>query len=174
MLTNLRRPISEPACFQPEYEYMTLLTIFAQHLSMGLSQIVVKQENSDRPSSPAKSIFSNTRRGAVAPGSPPSTRARFISAKCSRRDRVELHGCLPGSDRKPNLLLIEPKSARLHEVGFQSLTQFNRVQADLGQSPTGTAASASGRTRKGLRPPNHLHLRRTRLCYFASKRKKFI
>lgn len=122
-----------------------LLTIFAQHLSMISNQIIVKQENAE------PSVITRARQfieqnqtedlslGQVAKAVNAST---FYFCKMFKKvtglnftdyvSRVRI-------ERAKNLLL-NPNlrvSEIAYEVGFQSLTHFNRVfKKILGQSPT--------------------------------------
>ena len=129
-----------------EYESMvTLLTIFAQHLSMVTNQLVVKQENSEPPIiTRAKEYIlehqgEELSLGQVARAVNTST---FYFCKMFKRvtglnftdfvSRVRIE--------KAKNLLLNPNlriSEIAYEVGFQSLTHFNRMfKRILGQSPT--------------------------------------
>lgn len=122
-----------------------LLTIFAQHLSMLSNQVVVQQENAEPPViSRAKEFIQehqteNLRLGHVAKACNTST---FYFCKMFKKvtginftdylSRVRIE--------KSKNLLLNPNlrvSEIAFEVGFQSLTHFNRVfKKILGQSPT--------------------------------------
>ena len=122
-----------------------LLTIFAQHLSMLSNQVVVQQENAEPPVITRAKEFiqehqtENLRLGHVAKACNTST---FYFCKMFKKitginftdylSRVRI-------ERSKNLLL-NPNlrvSEIAFEVGFQSLTHFNRVfKKILGQSPT--------------------------------------
>jgi AraC-like DNA-binding protein/ligand-binding sensor protein len=122
-----------------------LLTIFAQHLSMLSNQVVVQQENAEPPVITRAKEFiqehqtENLRLGHVARACNTST---FYFCKMFKKvtginftdylSRVRI-------ERSKNLLL-NPNlrvSEIAFEVGFQSLTHFNRVfKKILGQSPT--------------------------------------
>ena len=122
-----------------------LLTIFAQHLSMLSNQVVVQQENAEPPViTRAKEYIhehqtENLRLGHVARACNTST---FYFCKMFKKvtginftdylSRVRIE--------KSKNLLLNPNlrvSEIAFEVGFQSLTHFNRVfKKILGQSPT--------------------------------------
>jgi AraC-like DNA-binding protein len=122
-----------------------LLAIFAQHLSMLSNQIVVQQENAEPPViTRAKEYIQehqteNLRLGHVAKAVNTST---FYFCKMFKKvtginftdylSRVRIE--------KSKNLLLNPNlrvSEIAFEVGFQSLTHFNRVfKKILGQSPT--------------------------------------
>ncbi|MBI4659334.1 MAG: helix-turn-helix domain-containing protein [Verrucomicrobia bacterium] len=129
-----------------EYESMVkLLAIFAQHLSMVTNQIVVRQENSEPPLiTRAKEYIQGHQSeelslGQVAKAVNTST---FYFCKMFKKvtglnftdyvSRVRIE--------KAKNLLLNPNlriSEIAYEVGFQSLTHFNRVfKKILGQSPT--------------------------------------
>ena len=122
-----------------------LLTIFAQHLSMLSNQVVVQQENAEPPVIARAKEFiqehqtENLRLGQVAKACNTST---FYFCKMFKKitginftdylSRVRIE--------KSKNLLLNPNlrvSEIAFEVGFQSLTHFNRVfKKILGQSPT--------------------------------------
>ena len=122
-----------------------LLSIFAQHLSMLSNQVVVQQENAESPViAKAKEYIiehqtENLRLGHVAKAVNTST---FYFCKMFKKEtginftdylsRVRIE--------KSKNLLLNPNlrvSEIAFEVGFQSLTHFNRVfKRILGQSPT--------------------------------------
>jgi AraC-like DNA-binding protein/ligand-binding sensor protein len=122
-----------------------LLTIFSQHLSMVSNQVVVQHENAEPPViSRAKDYIQehqteNLRLGHVAKACNTST---FYFCKMFKKvtginftdylSRVRIE--------KSKNLLLNPNlrvSEIAFEVGFQSLTHFNRVfKKILGQSPT--------------------------------------
>lgn len=122
-----------------------LLTIFAQHLSMLSNQVVVQHENAEPPViTRAKEYIQehqteNLRLGQVAKACNTST---FYFCKMFKKvtginftdylSRVRIE--------KSKNLLLNPNlrvSEIAFEVGFQSLTHFNRVfKKILGQSPT--------------------------------------
>lgn len=122
-----------------------LLTIFAQHLSMLSNQVVVQQEHAEPPVIGRAKEFiqehqtENLRLGQVAKACNTST---FYFCKMFKKvtginftdylSRVRIE--------KSKNLLLNPNlrvSEIAFEVGFQSLTHFNRVfKKILGQSPT--------------------------------------
>lgn len=122
-----------------------LLTIFAQHLAMLSNQVIVQQENAEPPViAKAKEFITehqteNLRLGHVARAVNTST---FYFCKMFKKEtginftdylsRVRIE--------KSKNLLLNPNlrvSEIAFEVGFQSLTHFNRVfKKILGQSPT--------------------------------------
>jgi AraC-like DNA-binding protein len=130
-----------------------LLTIFAQHLSMLSNQVVVQQENAEPPViTRAKEYIQehqteNLRLGHVARAVNTST---FYFCKMFKKvtginftdylSRVRIE--------KSKNLLLNPNlrvSEIAFEVGFQSLTHFNRVfKKILGQSPTEYRAQLLG------------------------------
>lgn len=129
-----------------QYESMVkLLSIFAQHISMVSNQIALQQENSEPPAiTKAKAFIEQNHSedlslGAVAKAVNSSTfyfckmfkKATGINfTEYVSRVRVE----------KSKNLLLNPNlrvSEIAYEVGFQSLTHFNRVfKKIVGQSPT--------------------------------------
>jgi AraC-like DNA-binding protein len=130
-----------------------LLTIFAQHLSMLSNQVVVQQDNAEPPViTRAKDYIhehqtENLRLGHVAKACNTST---FYFCKMFKKitginftdylSRVRIE--------KSKNLLLNPNlrvSEIAFEVGFQSLTHFNRVfKKILGQSPTEYRAQLLG------------------------------
>jgi AraC-like DNA-binding protein/ligand-binding sensor protein len=130
-----------------------LLTIFAQHLSMLRNQVVVQHENAEPPViTRAKEYIhehqtENLRLGHVAKACNTST---FYFCKMFKKvtginftdylSRVRIE--------KSKNLLLNPNlrvSEIAFEVGFQSLTHFNRVfKKILGQSPTEYRAQLLG------------------------------
>jgi YesN/AraC family two-component response regulator len=130
-----------------------LLTIFAQHLSMLSNQVVVQHENAEPPViTKAKEYIQehqteNLRLGHVAKACNTST---FYFCKMFKKitginftdylSRVRIE--------KSKNLLLNPNlrvSEIAFEVGFQSLTHFNRVfKKILGQSPTEYRAQLLG------------------------------
>jgi AraC-like DNA-binding protein len=130
-----------------------LLSIFAQHLSMLSNQIVVQQENSEPPVIRRAKEFINEHQtedltlGQVAKAVNTST---FYFCKMFKKatginftdylSRVRIE--------KSKNLLLNPNlrvSEIAFEVGFQSLTHFNRVfKKILGQSPTEYRAKLLG------------------------------
>ncbi|HWX22201.1 MAG TPA: PocR ligand-binding domain-containing protein [Candidatus Binatia bacterium] len=131
-----------------------LLAIFAQHLAMLSNQVVVQQENSEPPMiTKAKQFIEehhteNLRMGQVAKAvcTSPFYFCKMFKAKTGinftdylSRVRVE----------KSKNLLLNPNlrvSEIAFEVGFQSLTHFNRVfKRVMGQSPTEYRSQLLGR-----------------------------
>ena len=130
-----------------------LLTIFAQHLSMLSNQVVLQQDNAEPPViTRAKEYIQehqteNLRLGHVAKAVNTST---FYFCKMFKKatginftdylSRVRIE--------KSKNLLLNPNlrvSEIAFEVGFQSLTHFNRVfKRILGQSPTEYRAQLLG------------------------------
>ena len=130
-----------------------LLTIFAQHLSMLSNQVVVQHDNAEPPViTKAKEYIlehqtENLRLGHVAKACNTST---FYFCKMFKKvtginftdylSRVRIE--------KSKNLLLNPNlrvSEIAFEVGFQSLTHFNRVfKKILGQSPTEYRAQLLG------------------------------
>lgn len=129
-----------------QYESMVgLLTIFAQHLSIVANQVLVQSENSEPPMiTRAKSFIKDNQAedlslGQVAKAVNAST---FYFCKMFKKatglnfteylSRVRVE--------KAKNLLLNPNlriSEIAYEVGFQSLTHFNRVfKKIVGQSPT--------------------------------------
>jgi AraC-like DNA-binding protein len=124
---------------------VTLLRIFAKHLSMLSNQVMVRQENAEPPMITKAKAFIEEHQteeltlGQVAKAAATST---FYFCKMFRRitglnftdylARVRIE--------KSKNLLLNPNlrvSEIAYEVGFQSLTHFNRVfKKLLGQSPT--------------------------------------
>jgi AraC-like DNA-binding protein/ligand-binding sensor protein len=130
-----------------------LLSIFAQHLSILSNQLVVQQENSEPPVIRRAKEFINEHQaedltlGQVAKAVNTST---FYFCKMFKKatginftdylSRVRIE--------KSKNLLLNPNlrvSEIAFEVGFQSLTHFNRVfKKILGQSPTEYRAKVLG------------------------------
>lgn len=130
-----------------------LMSIFAQHLSMLSNQVVVQQENAEPPVIQRAKEFiqehqtENLRLGHVARACNTST---FYFCKMFKKitginftdylSRVRIE--------KSKNLLLNPNlrvSEIAYEVGFQSLTHFNRVfKKILGQSPTEYRAQLLG------------------------------
>jgi AraC-like DNA-binding protein len=122
-----------------------LLTIFAQHLSMVSNQVVVQQENAEPPVITRAKEYIRERQtedislGEVAKAVNTST---FYFCKMFKKvtglnftdylSRLRIE--------KAKNLLLNPNlriSEIAYEVGFQSLTHFNRVfKRIIGQSPT--------------------------------------
>jgi len=125
-----------------------LLSIFAQHLSMLSNQVVVQQENAEPPVITRAKEFiqehqtENLRLGHVARAVNTSTMFKKVTGinftDYLSRVRIE----------KSKNLLLNPNlrvSEIAFEVGFQSLTHFNRVfKKILGQSPTEYRAQLLG------------------------------
>jgi AraC-like DNA-binding protein len=131
-----------------------LLSIFAQHLSMLSNQVVVQQQNSEPPTITRAKEYIHEHQteelslGQVAKAVNTST---FYFCKMFKKvtginftdylSRVRIE--------KSKNLLLNPNlrvSEIAFEVGFQSLTHFNRVfKKILGQSPTEYRAQLLGR-----------------------------
>jgi len=137
-----------------QYESLIhLLTIFAQHLAMLSNQVVVRHDNAEPPVITRAKEFihehqtENLRLGHVAKAVNTST---FYFCKMFKKvtginftdylSRVRIE--------KSKNLLLNPNlrvSEIAFEVGFQSLTHFNRVfKKILGQSPTEYRAQLLG------------------------------
>lgn len=145
---------SAPVMSPKEHESVVkLLGIFAQHLSMLSNQVVVQQENSEPPVITKAKEFIHEHQaeelslGQVAKAVNTST---FYFCKMFKKitginftdylSRVRIE--------KSKNLLLNPNlrvSEIAFEVGFQSLTHFNRVfKKILGQSPTEYRAQLLG------------------------------
>lgn len=146
-LESLREAYFSTKVVQPKQHeaVVKLLTIFAQHLSMLSNQVVVAQENAEPPVITRAKDFimehqtENLRLSHVAKACNTST---FYFCKMFKKvtginftdylSRVRIE--------KSKNLLLNPNlrvSEIAFEVGFQSLTHFNRVfKKILGQSPT--------------------------------------
>ena len=129
-----------------EHEAMVkLLSIFAQHLSMVTNQIVVRQENAEPPLITRAKEYIQAHQGeelSLGQVSKAVNTSSFYFCKMFRKvtglnftdyvSRVRIE--------KAKNLLLNPNlriSEIAYEVGFQSLTHFNRVfKKILGQSPT--------------------------------------
>jgi AraC-like DNA-binding protein/ligand-binding sensor protein len=135
---------------------MTLLKIFAQHLSMLSNQVVVQQENAEPPViTRAKAYIEEHQAEDLSLGQVARAVATssFYFCKIFKKmtginfteylSRVRIE--------KSKNLLLNPNlrvSEIAYEVGFQSLTHFNRVfKKVLGQSPTDYRAQLNGATR---------------------------
>jgi len=146
-IDSLREAYFSTKVVQPKQHeaVVKLLTIFAQHLSMLSNQVVVAQENAEPPVITRAKDFiqehqtENLRLSHVAKACNTST---FYFCKMFKKvtginftdylSRVRIE--------KSKNLLLNPNlrvSEIAFEVGFQSLTHFNRVfKKILGQSPT--------------------------------------
>ena len=122
-----------------------LLTIFAQHLSMVSNQLIVKQENTEPPMVTRAKAFINENQsedlslGMVAKAVNVST--YYFCKMFKKATGINFTDYLSRVRiEKAKNLLLNPNlrvSEIAYEVGFQSLTHFNRVfKRILGQSPT--------------------------------------
>ena len=123
----------------------TLLKIFAQHLSMLSNQVVVQQENAEPPViTKAKQYIKDhqteeLRLGQVAKAV--NTSSFYFCKMFKKATKVNFTDYLARLRiEKARGLLLNPNlriSEIAYEVGFQSLTHFNRVfKRVLGQAPT--------------------------------------
>lgn len=123
----------------------TLLKIFAQHLSMLSNQLVVQQQNAEPPViTKAKQYIKDhqtesLRLGQVAKAV--NTSSFYFCKLFKKATRVNFTDYLARLRiEKAKDLLLNPNlriSEIAYDVGFQSLTHFNRVfRRVLGQSPT--------------------------------------
>lgn len=123
----------------------TLLKIFAQHLSMLSNQLVVQQENAEPPViTKAKQYIKDhqaeeLRLGQVAKAV--NTSSFYFCKMFKKATKVNFTDYLARLRiEKAKDLLLNPNlriSEIAYEVGFQSLTHFNRVfKRVLGQAPT--------------------------------------
>ena len=156
-------PIPPPACADAKKHeaVVKLLSIFAQHLSMLSNQVAAQQDNAEPPViTRAKEYIQehqteHRRLGHVAKSVNTST---FYFCKMFKKvtginftdylSRVRIE--------KSKNLLLNPNlrvSEIAFEVGFQSLTHFNRVfKKILGQSPTEYRAQLLGTSEARARP----------------------
>lgn len=130
----------------------TLLKIFAQHLSMLSNQVVVQQENAEPPVITKAKEYIRThqneelRLGQVAKAVNTST---FYFCKMFKKMAgVNFTDYLSRVRIEQSKQLLLNRNLRIseiaYEVGFQSLTHFNRVfKRILGQSPTDYRARLS-------------------------------
>lgn len=155
---------------EAQYESMVqLLTIFAQHLSMIANRIVVQNANADSPMiSRAKAYIDGNQTEDLSL----SQVARAVNAStfyfCKMFKKATGMNFTEYLSRvrieKAKNLLLNPNlrvSEIAYEVGFQSLTHFNRVfKKIVGQSPsdyreqfhdTGAARAATPSERSGRR-----------------------
>ena len=124
---------------------ITLLRIFAQHLAMLSNQVMVRQENAEPPMITKAKVYieeHQTEELSLSQVAKAAATSTFYFCKMFRRitginftdylARVRIE--------KSKNLLLNPNlrvSEIAYEVGFQSLTHFNRVfKKLLGQSPT--------------------------------------
>lgn len=122
-----------------------LLTIFAQHLSMVSNQIVVREQNSEPPVITRAKQFINehqTEELSLEQVAAAVHTSKFYFCKIFKKTTgINFTDYLSRvrTERAKNLLL-NPNlrvSEIAYEVGFQSLTHFNRVfKRVLGRSPT--------------------------------------
>ena len=122
-----------------------LLTIFAQHLSMVSNQLIVKQENAEPPMITRAKTYINENQtedlslGMVAKAVNASS--YYFCKMFKKATGINFTDYLSRVRiEKAKNLLLNPNlrvSEIAYEVGFQSLTHFNRVfKRILGQSPT--------------------------------------
>jgi len=122
-----------------------LLTIFAQHLAMLSNQLIVKQENAEPPMITRAKVFINENQsedlclGMVAKAVNASS--YYFCKMFKKATGINFTDYLSRVRiEKAKNLLLNPNlrvSEIAYEVGFQSLTHFNRVfKKILGQSPT--------------------------------------
>ena len=144
---KLREAYSKSPVFSPKrYESVVqLLQIFAQHLSMVASQIVVQSENAEPVSITRAREFINANHkedlslAAVAQAAHMST---FYFCKQFKKATglsfTEYLGRVRIEKAKEQLLKPNSRVSEIaYEVGFQSLTHFNRVFKKVnGESPT--------------------------------------
>ena len=145
--TELKKAYFNTRVLSPkQYDSMVkLLTLFAQHLSMVSNQVVVRQENAEPPVIARAKEFIKANQaedlslGQVARAVNTST---FYFCKLFRKvTGINFTNYLSRLRiEKAKNLLLNPNlrvSEIAFEVGFQSLTHFNRVfKKVLGQSPT--------------------------------------
>ncbi|HXF11243.1 MAG TPA: AraC family transcriptional regulator, partial [Desulfuromonadaceae bacterium] len=122
-----------------------LLAIFAQHLSMACNQIVVREQNAEPPViTRAKQFIAEhqTEELSLEQVARSVNTSKFYFCKMFKKATgINFTDYLSRvrTERAKNLLL-NPNlrvSEIAYEVGFQSLTHFNRVfKRVLGQSPT--------------------------------------
>ncbi|MBI3848853.1 MAG: helix-turn-helix domain-containing protein [Verrucomicrobia bacterium] len=122
-----------------------LLSIFAQHLSMVSNQLIVKQENAEPPMITRAKAYINENQtedlslGMVAKAVNASS--YYFCKMFKKATGINFTDYLSRVRiEKAKNLLLNPNlrvSEIAYEVGFQSLTHFNRVfKKILGQSPT--------------------------------------
>ena len=131
-----------------------LLSIFAQHLSVLSNQILVRQENAEPPViMRAKAFIAEHQTESLSLGQVAKSVncSPFYFCKLFKKAtglNFTAYICRIRIERAKNLLL-NPNlrvSEIAFEVGFQSLTHFNRVFKDtVGQSPTNYREQLSGR-----------------------------
>lgn len=145
--TELKKAYFNTRVLSPkQYDSMVkLLTLFAQHLSMVSNQVVVRQENAEPPVIARAKEFIKANQaedlslGQVAKAVNTST---FYFCKLFKKvTGINFTNYLSRLRiEKAKNLLLNPNlrvSEIAFEVGFQSLTHFNRVfKKILGQSPT--------------------------------------
>ena len=146
-LSDLRRAYFESRVLSPKQHkaVVKLLTIFAQHLSMASNQIIVQHENAEMPviarakefirQHQAEDISLNDVAKAV------NTSSFYFCKLFKKATKLNFtHYVSRVRIEKAKNLLLNPNlrvSEIAYEVGFQSLTHFNRVfKKIIGQSPT--------------------------------------
>lgn len=146
-LKDLRQSYFESRVLSPKQHeaVVKLLTIFAQHLSMASNQIIVQQENSELPViTKAKEFIQQHQTEDISLGDVAKSVNTSSFYFCKLFKKVTklnfTHYLSRVRIEKAKNLLLNPNlrvSEIAYEVGFQSLTHFNRVfKKIIGQSPT--------------------------------------
>ena len=146
-LKDLRQAYFESRVLSPKQHeaVVKLLAIFAQHLSMASNQIIVQHENSEMPViTRAKEFIRQHQAEDISLGDVAkavNTSTFYFCKLFKKATRLNFtHFLSRVRIEKAKNLLLNPNlrvSEIAYEVGFQSLTHFNRVfKKIIGQSPT--------------------------------------
>ena len=146
-LNDLRRAYFESRVLSPKQHeaVVKLLAIFAQHLSMASNQIIVQHENSEMPViTRAKEFIRQHQAEDISLGDVAkavNTSTFYFCKLFKKATKLNFtHFLSRVRIEKAKNLLLNPNlrvSEIAYEVGFQSLTHFNRVfKKIIGQSPT--------------------------------------
>ncbi len=146
-LNDLRQAYFESRVLSPKQHeaVVKLLAIFAQHLSMASNQIIVQHENAEMPViTRAKEFIQRHQAEDISLGDVAkavNTSTFYFCKLFKKATRLNFtHFLSRVRIEKAKNLLLNPNlrvSEIAYEVGFQSLTHFNRVfKKIIGQSPT--------------------------------------
>ena len=146
-LKDLRQAYFDSRVLSPKQHeaVVKLLTIFGQHLSMASNQIIVQHENSEMPViTRAKEFIQRHQAEDISLGNVAkavNTSTFYFCKLFKKATKLNFtHYLSRVRIEKAKNLLLNPNlrvSEIAYEVGFQSLTHFNRVfKKIIGQSPT--------------------------------------
>ena len=146
-LNDLRQTYFESRVLSPKQHeaVVKLLSIFAQHLSMASNQIIVQHENTEMPViTRAKEFIRQHQAEDISLGDVAkavNTSTFYFCKLFKKATKLNFtHYLSRVRIEKAKNLLLNPNlrvSEIAYEIGFQSLTHFNRVfKKIIGQSPT--------------------------------------